>query len=100
MVITIMKTSFHKLNPKIMDYTKYKIFSNDIFRDSLLEELSRVGIINNDDDGFNNFLRICQSTIDRFAPCKKKYVRGNNAPFMNKTISKEIMKRSNLKKNI
>ena len=63
-VITIMKTSFHKLNPKVMDYTKYNFFSNDIFRDSLLEELSQVGIINNDDDGFNNFLRICQNTIE------------------------------------
>ena len=28
---------------------------------------------------------------------KKKYIRGNNAPFMNKTLSKEIMKRSNLR---
>ena len=53
-----------------------------IFRDSLLEELSQVRI-NNDDDGF----------LDRFAPRKKKYIRGNNAPFMNKTLSKEIIKR-------
>ena len=28
---------------------------------------------------------------------KKKYIRGNNALFMNKTLSKEIMKRSNLR---
>ena len=96
MVVTIMKTSFRKLKPKIINYRKYKNFSNDIFRDSLLEELSQVRI-NNDDDGFNNFLRICRNTLDRFAPRKKKYIRGNNAPFMNKTLSKEIMKRSNLR---
>ena len=35
-----------------------KNFSNDIFRDSLLEEISQVRI-NNDNYGFNNFLRIC-----------------------------------------
>ena len=91
-----MKTSFRKLKPKIINYRKYKNFSSDIFRDSLLEELSPVRI-NNDDDGFNNFLRICRNTLDRFAPRKKKYIRGNNAPFMNKTLSKEIMKRSNLR---
>ena len=91
-----MKTSFRKLKPKIINYRKYKNFSNDIFRDSLLEELSQVRI-NNDDEGFNNFLRICRNTLDRFAPRKKKYIRGNNAPFMNKTLSKEIMKRSNLR---
>ena len=71
MVVTIMKTSFRKLKPKIINYRKYKHFSNDIFRDSLLEELSQVRI-NNDDDGFNNFLRICRNTLDRFAPRKKK----------------------------
>ena len=42
MVVTIMKTSFRKLKPKIINYRKYKNFSNYIFRDSLLEELSQV----------------------------------------------------------
>ena len=70
MVVTIMKTTFRKFKPKIINYRKYKNFSNDIFRDSLLEELSQVRI-NNDDDGFNNFLRICRNTLDRFAPRKK-----------------------------
>ena len=50
MVVTIMKTSFRKLKPKIINYRKYKNFLNDIFRDSLLEELSQVRI-NNDDEG-------------------------------------------------
>ena len=54
----MMKTIFLKLKPKIINYIKYKNFSNDILRDTLLEELSQVRT-NNDDDGFNNFLRIC-----------------------------------------
>ena len=32
-------------------------------------------------------------TLDQNAPYKKKYTPGNHFPFMNKTISKEIMKR-------
>ena len=40
MVVAMMKTSFRKLKPKIINYRRYKHFSNDIFRDSLLEELS------------------------------------------------------------
>ena len=70
MVVTIVKTTFRKLKPKIINYRKYKNFSNDIFRDTLLVELSQVRIIN-DDDGFNNFLTICRNTLDRFAPRKK-----------------------------
>ena len=75
-----------------MIYRKYKNFSNDIFRGTLLEELSQIRI-NNDDDGFNNFLRICRNTLDRFTPRNKKYIKGNNAPLGDY----RIMKRSNLR---
>ena len=30
--------------------------------------------------------------LNMYAPLKKKYIRGNNSPFMNKILSKEIMK--------
>ena len=75
-----------------MIYRKYKNFSNDIFRGTLLEELSQVRI-NNDDDGFNNFLRICRNTLDRFTPRNKKFIKGNNVPLGDY----RIMKRSNLR---
>ena len=73
-----------------------KIFQMLFTETLLLEELSEVRS-NNDDDRFSNFLRIYRNTLDRFAHCNKKYIRGNNAPFMNKTLSKEIMKRSSLR---
>ena len=63
MVVTITKTTFRKLKPKIINYRKYKNFSNDIFRDTLLEELSQIPI-NRDDDGFNKLLRICQNILE------------------------------------
>ena len=36
-------------------------------------------------------------TFDKHAPLKKRYVRANQSPFMNKKLSKEIMKRSRLR---
>ena len=36
-------------------------------------------------------------TLDKHAPLKKRYVRANQSPFMNKKWSKEIMKRSRLR---
>ena len=36
MLVTIMKTTFCKLVPKIICYRKYQHFSNDTFRDTLL----------------------------------------------------------------
>ena len=35
--------------------------------------------------------------LNNYAPIKQKVIRGNNAPFMNKTLSQEFMHRSKLK---
>ena len=39
------------------------------------------------------------SVLDSHAPMKKKTIKENNAPFMTKALSKEIMRRSKLKNN-
>ena len=73
-----MKTTFRKLKPTVINYRKYKKFSNDISRDTFIEEISRVRI-NNNDNRFNKFLRICPITLDRFPPRKKKYISSKNS---------------------
>ena len=35
--------------------------------------------------------------LNKHAPMEKKFIRGNNAPFMNKTLSQAFMHRSKLK---
>ena len=46
------------------------------------------------------FYKVCAEVLHRNAPQKKKYVRGNNKPFMNKTLSQAIMQRTKLRNNI
>ena len=41
--------------------------------------------------------KILMSTLNLHAPKKKKTVRGNQAPFVSRTLSKSIMCRSKLK---
>ena len=36
-------------------------------------------------------------TLEKHAPSKARYTRANQAPYMNKKLSKEIMKRSRLR---
>ena len=43
------------------------------------------------------FLGVCKEVLNIYAPLKKKYIRGNNSSFMNRILSKEIMKRSRLR---
>ena len=37
-------------------------------------------------NGFEKFLVVSVKILDRFAPYKKKYLRGNNIPFINKSL--------------
>ena len=48
---------------------------------------------------FDSFKNIVDKTLEKDAPMKKRLVRANQAPFINKKISKEIMKRSRLRNN-
>ena len=45
----------------------------------------------------HDFLIFCNKILDQYAPRKKKYVRSNHLPFMNKNLSKAIMLRTKLR---
>ena len=48
--------------------------------------------------GFLNFCcKLCTETLNKFAPRKRKPLRENQSPFINKEISKAIMKRTELR---
>ena len=58
--------------------------------------ISQVTSENNDHE-FDIFKAILNQAIQKHAPIKQQYVHANQAPFINKTINKEIMKRSRLR---
>ena len=51
----------------------------------------------NNDLEFDRFKTALDEAIQRHALIKKRFVRANQAPFINKKINKEIMKRSRLR---
>ena len=77
MLVTVMKKSYRKSQPKIIHYHIYKNFSNDIFRD-LLQKIFPQNLENSCDQDVDDFLISCNKILDQYAPCKKKYVRGNH----------------------
>ena len=96
MTVTVMKMHFQKLQPRVINYRDYKHFQNENVREDLLFRLSKLNIKNND-DGFTGFIETCMETVNQHAPCKQKDGRENHLPFMNKTLSKEIMTRTRLR---
>ena len=87
-----MKKYFKKRDPITIIYRDYKSFDGVEFRNELKEELIKAQTITIED-----FISIFKKVLERHAPSKKKIIRGNQAPFMNQTLSKAFMTRARLR---
>ena len=89
LTITVMRAFFPKQSPIIISYRDYKHYNENAFRNELL------AVIYNEYSGkvdCETFQNVCVDVLSRHAPLKKKYLRANNSPFMNKTLSKAVKK--------
>ena len=93
MAVTVMKTTFPKAKPKVIQYRDYKKFNIVNFRQELRNNIAEVREINSYEIFESIFLR----TLNKHAPIKSKVVRANDKPFMTKALRKAIMRRSALK---
>ena len=79
--LTIMRKTFKKQRPRIIDYRSLKHFSNEEFRKSLIDNLCNE-IYGSNDDGFNRFCKMSIDILNSFALIKKTFVRANQMPFI------------------
>ena len=96
MTLTVMKVFYKKQKSTIITYRSYKNFSNEVFMADFQNTISQVTSENNNLE-FDIFKAVLNRAIQKHAPIKQRYVRANQAPFISKTINKEIMKRSRLR---
>ena len=96
LVVTIFRSTFKKLPPKIIKYRSYKNFNEKNFVYELDQQLIQ-GDVYKTENSFSKLTEILSETLNKHAPMKSKTVRGNQAPFMNKVISKNIMNKSRIK---
>ena len=91
MVVTVLKTTFQKNRAREITYRDYSKFNPVVFRDNLEASFTERNIYDyNEFEG--TFLRL----LNAHAPIKKKFVRANQKPYINKQLRKAIMKRSAL----
>ena len=74
-----------------------KTLTKNNFLYELNQELSKESIYKEKHHQYDVFTNIFRMALDKHVPIKKKIVRGNEAPFMTKELSKAIMSRSKLK---
>ena len=87
-----MKVFCNKQKPKIIQYRKYKDFSNEAFMHELESALWSFSQIS-----FGTFKSTVDNMLPKHAPIKKRYIRANQASFINNKIHKEIMRRTRLR---
>ena len=58
--VTVMRKTFKEIRPRVINYKSYRDFSNEIFRFSLINNLSNNVFVNND-DGLEKF---CMDTLN------------------------------------
>ena len=92
MCITVSRAQLPKMKPNTVIYRSYKYFNKCDFRYDLSKALFNQGNV-----GYDDFETILMNTLNMHAPMKRKVIRANGAPFMNKEIKKSIMKRTRLR---
>ena len=96
MISTFFKACSSKLKTKVIFYRSYKKFNESDFSSSLKK--ANFDFLKNDPNQNYNFLTDkFLSIVNKYAPLKKKFVRGNNTSFMNREFQKEIYVRSRLR---
>ena len=94
MTVTVMKASIRKLKLKVIHYRNYKRFCNESYRNELVADFSKQ---NFEENSLEKFLEVLNKVLDKHAPRKSKFVRGNHSPFMNRELSKAIITRTRLR---
>ena len=80
-----------------MEYRDYKKFDKNNFLFELEHELLKGEMYKRENDMSTSFTNVVRFILDKHAPLKTKITRGNQAPFMTKSLSKAIMTRSRLR---
>ena len=86
-----MRAHLLKKAPFTVTYRDYKHHNEILFRYVLMEKLNNESKVD-----CESFETILTTLLSKFAPLRTKYLRANNQPFMNKTLSKAICNRSRL----
>ena len=97
MISTFFKACSPKLKTEVAVYRSYKKFNKSDFL-CFLKKANFDFLKNDPNQNYNLLTYKFLGIVNKHAPLKKKFVRGNNAPFMNREFQKEIYVRSRLRK--
>ena len=92
LIYSVLKATFKKEEPKLYKYCDYKKFNSTAFQTDPQNKLEEGPTV------YQNFEEIFVRVLDAQAQRKTKVLCGNNRPYVDKNLSKAIIKNSPLKR--
>ena len=89
MILTVLKSTFPKVEPKQINYRKFRNFDLNSFNNEVNAKMESI-------KEYETFEEEFLKVSNKHAPLKKKFIRANYVPYMTKDLRKAIMKRSQL----
>ena len=88
LILSLFRAFFKRIPAKTIECRNFSKFSPEAFLHELDQELNKGIIYNNQDKQYDLFSDILRTILDHHAPLKTKSIRGNQAKFMTKELSK------------
>ena len=96
LISTCLRQKVARLKPKKITYRSMKNYDKNLFKIDFSRELGST-VFSSANQAYDTVVTILKSLLDKHAPIKSKFARGNQGNFVNKSLSKAFMKRSSLK---
>ena len=96
LIYTMLRSTYAKAPPRKIIYRDYRLFEEKEFLAELSENLQN-GMKSPSLKDYDSFEENFITALNKHAPMKRKTIRGNEKPHMNKILKKAIMKRTRLR---
>ena len=93
--LVLLKVSFKKRNPRVLNHCKCKFYDNHIFREQSLTKLNHNNV-SKQENNLKEFQQACLIVLNWIAPIKHQFKGAKQKSFMNKELQHAIMIRSKL----
>ena len=94
MTLNVLKTSLKKQKARVFNYRNYNFYNNKFFLEQFFLKLNNN--LSKQDRSLKRIQKTLLTVLNSITPLKRKFIKANHTPVMNKKLQQAIMIRSKL----
>ena len=94
MTLNVLKTSLKKQKARVFNYRNYNFYNNKFFLEQFFLKLNNN--LSKQDRSLKRIQETFLTVLNSITPLKRKFIKANHTPVMNKKLQQAIMIRSKL----